>query len=273
MSLLFVGVVNKNMCDDPVQCGFACPPCQDRLAAMSLYLAVHHPKTYRCGYCGTRPVPSDGVILHPLTGNCVQCQLQLQCLHDWLYHTPCNSCGQIPPYASRAVLYDSESLTRIKFGDIVGKTVSQAYDYYNTPCFVLCRMCDKDLMSAVTQTSSKQTSKKDTTLQDIADCYKLDRGQCKICRKVCTRGNLGLFEWDHIYPSHGERPCVSTLARKGRSVPNLEALQHEIGRCRLLCLNCHDAQTRWQSENIYKPLRFLYWDHAGCAKIKTRRPR
>ena len=66
---------------------------------------------------------------------------------------------------------------------------------------------------------------------------------------ICGENDLRVLEFDHINPSE-KLFSISQAVKLGYSWP---AVEIEIGKCRILCANCHKKQTAHQA-NWYKSI-------------------
>ena len=79
-------------------------------------------------------------------------------------------------------------------------------------------------------------------------------GKCVLCEYPVLEGETTGFDFDHIDP-HGKHSGISYLVRIGYSWEH--SILPEIGKCRLLCANCHALHTQEQKKpgiqkNIYR---------------------
>jgi hypothetical protein len=201
---------------------------------------------FSCPFCG-RPC-SEELPLDPLWGGiCPPCQEKREQLLSWLRGRHCDGCGCVLPSSSSAQLYHRDTQQRCLFSSFYSGAV------HPEECTVKCRMCAKP----------PPQTKPGGFLNRMNRLARALRGRCRICSLPYTQENQHLFEWDHLYPAFRERLCVSAVACKGNTASNRQQLRCELERCRLVCLNCHDAHTEWQRHNIFAVLRFWDWEYSA----------
>lgn len=75
---------------------------------------------------------------------------------------------------------------------------------------------------------------------------KLQAGACASCKRICTSENYQEFHWDHLEPHLKSLP----ISRMG--LHSLDAIDLEIAKCQLLCLDCHVVRTTEERHHAYR---------------------
>lgn len=237
------------MCKSPLECNYSCSKCIEWLKDMDEYFSNLDYDIYKCTYCETR---ED---LNPLYWICRTCLNKRKKLADWIESQPCQICNRLCPYGTTAHVHNPDG-ERVFFWEIIPESTVEPYNEVGWK--VSCRMCRKP----------PPKGSRAGTLCVIADMSKLAYRRCVMCNLCVTQENQHLFEWDHIYPRFGESPCISALQMKSSCAFNLKILLAELQKCRVMCLNCHDAHTKWQSTEIFAPIRYWDWEHCRRAHRK-----
>lgn len=241
------------MCKSPLDCNFSCPSCLQWKEDMNDYFSTRYFDVYKCTKCGTADTKLD-----PLYWTCARCTTNYQKLYTWINETPCHSCHQICPSPSAATIYDAYSKQyRFNFSYFIIHHPN--FDKYR---FVIrCRAC-------CYKKSKCRTSKRISVGRAISNNCKLVAGECRVCKLPCNEDNLKLFEWDHIYPRFRQGKFISSWYKPSDHAfthTDLVELIQELLKCRLLCVNCHDAQSKWQRDNIMVLIRYYHWDYCAQA--------
>lgn len=97
-------------------------------------------------------------------------------------------------------------------------------------------------------------------LREYIKKKKIDSGKCNQCsRRVDNEEHPGIysaFHWDHIEPLT-KRMNVSDMPKYHRS---LQEIDEEIGKCQLLCANCHRRRTlvQMRTKNNWQQNKYLH---------------
>jgi hypothetical protein len=85
---------------------------------------------------------------------------------------------------------------------------------------------------------------KTTDIRRLVSELKLEKG-CELCG---YKQNAASLSFDHLNPSEKYRTASNRLINpsdliKGKNRYGLETVMSELAKCRILCSNCHMAQT------------------------------
>ena len=98
-------------------------------------------------------------------------------------------------------------------------------------CQPLCSICH----SIKSNKNIRQTK-----ARKLINSYKINKA-CELCNKLCIEGYECSFDLDHI----DQNDKVKDISQ----MKNVDDIENEIKKCRLLCRNCHQIWSNTQKEN------------------------
>jgi hypothetical protein len=111
-------------------------------------------------------------------------------------------------------------------------------------CVLRCRNCHRLKHQQEIKISSNIWKHRN---HQYVNMIKTKIGKCLQCGKICHSSNTFMFDFDHL-KSYRKLAKVSKLVRYKYS---LKVIRKEVGKCQLLCANCHHIKTLFEN-NIFK---------------------
>ena len=108
-------------------------------------------------------------------------------------------------------------------------------------CDLRCRYCHKIKSLKQNRTVNKPLQRTKRIAIEYCNKRKIEIGNCLDCGRF-DKNNLNCYDFDHIDPKTKTK-SIADLVNLGK---NIDIIEKEIQKCRLLCCNCHCLRTRIQ---------------------------